>query len=416
MDLTRLAACGLFALALAPPAAAQDVFTGGVTISDGNAAEADLFVTDVSVLGGDVCIGDGCASTETFGSDVTLKLRDPTPSITFVDTSDPPFPDREWKLLVNEPDSGGLERFSIKDGETGNIPFTVQGNAPENALWVAYNGHLGNGTSLPQSNLHIVSGSGPSIRLEQDGTQGAAQNFEMYVAAGGFVMHDDLANTFPFRVNAGARSFALSVFDDGDIGIGPSSAAAPLHVQRDDGTARVLVENTYLSPVAVREMFKMSNNGGSYFTLDNTDSGTTWYFTHEQAPPNRFIITDGVADGPEMTLTAEGDLTIQGQLFTAGSCAAGCDRVFDAGYPLPSIAEQAAMMKTLKHLPNVGPTPEDGPFNLTQMTGGMLNELEKAHLYIAELEERDRMRTAEAERMNARIARLEALVETLAAR
>jgi hypothetical protein len=78
-------------------------------------------------------------------------------------------------------------------------------------------------------------------------------------------------------------------------------------------------------------------------------------------------------------------VTIPGQLFTAGSCAAGCDRVFDADYPLPTIAEQAALMRAKKHLPAVGPTPEEGPFNITAMTGGMLNELEKAHLYIAEL-------------------------------
>ncbi|WP_425102433.1 hypothetical protein [Tropicibacter sp. S64] len=175
----------------------------------------------------------------------------------------------------------------------------------------------------------------------------------------------------------------------------------PLHVWREDGTAAVKVENDPSSPTAAREMFNMTNNGGSYFTLDNSLSKTTWYFVHENAAPNRFIITDGVADGPEMTLTAEGDLTILGQLFTAGSCAAGCDRVFDAGYPLSSIPEQAALMKALKHLPNVGPTPEDGPFNLTQMTGGMLNELEKAHLYIAELEER--------------VVRLEALVSALSA-
>ncbi|WP_425099096.1 hypothetical protein [Tropicibacter sp. S64] len=120
-------------------------------------------------------------------------------------------------------------------------------------------------------------------------------------------------------------------------------------------------------------------------------------------------------------------MTIEGQLFTAGSCSAGCDRVFDEDYPLPSIAEQAALMKTLKHLPNVGPTPEDGPFNLTAMTGGMLNELEKAHLYIGQLHEENaaqaqalaslsaEARDAKTENaaLAARLAKLEALVESL---
>jgi hypothetical protein len=33
----------------------------------------------------------------------------------------------------------------------------------------------------------------------------------------------------------------------------------------------------------------------------------------------------------------------------------------------------------------VGPTPEDGPINISQKIGGMLNELELAHIYIEQL-------------------------------
>ncbi|MCF3596450.1 hypothetical protein LZG00_20900, partial [Rhodobacteraceae bacterium LMO-12] len=43
-----------------------------------------------------------------------------------------------------------------------------------------------------------------------------------------------------------------------------------------------------------------------------------------------------------------------------------------------------------RHLPNVGPTAESGPMNLSDKIGGMLNELEKAHIYIAQLEEQTR--------------------------
>lgn len=35
-----------------------------------------------------------------------------------------------------------------------------------------------------------------------------------------------------------------------------------------------------------------------------------------------------------------------------------------------------------RHLPAVGPTAEGEPFNVTEKSGGMLNELEKAHIYI----------------------------------
>ena len=65
--------------------------------------------------------------------------------------------------------------------------------------------------------------------------------------------------------------------------------------------------------------------------------------------------------------------------------------MFDADYDLPSIAEQREMMFANRHLPNVGPTPETGPMNLSAKVGGMLNELEKAHIYIGQLEEQVRI-------------------------
>jgi hypothetical protein len=40
------------------------------------------------------------------------------------------------------------------------------------------------------------------------------------------------------------------------------------------------------------------------------------------------------------------------------------------------------------HLPTVGPTPEDQPINVSDKLGRMLNELEKAHIYIDQLHRR----------------------------
>jgi hypothetical protein len=60
--------------------------------------------------------------------------------------------------------------------------------------------------------------------------------------------------------------------------------------------------------------------------------------------------------------------------------------VFDESYDLPSIQDHAAAMYANSFLPNVGPTPEDAPtINITQKIGGMLNELEHAHIYIDQM-------------------------------
>ncbi|MEZ5714070.1 MAG: hypothetical protein R3D85_02175 [Paracoccaceae bacterium] len=101
-------------------------------------------------------------------------------------------------------------------------------------------------------------------------------------------------------------------------------------------------------------------------------------------------------------VTDTGNAILTGTLTTGGTtCGGGCDAVFEPDYPLPSIADHAAQMRALGYLPNVGPTPEGAPFDLTDKLGRMLNELEHAHLYIAQ--------------QDARIARLEAQLATVLA-
>jgi hypothetical protein len=52
----------------------------------------------------------------------------------------------------------------------------------------------------------------------------------------------------------------------------------------------------------------------------------------------------------------------------------------------------------------VGPTPEGAPFDVTDKLGRMLNELEHAHLYIAELERRNAALEARFDAFEARLA------------
>ncbi|MFZ7092559.1 hypothetical protein [Primorskyibacter sp. 2E233] len=417
-SLTAFCAPILTALLAAAPASAQDVFSNGVEIRDGNISVADLYVRD-SASFGNACLGLQCGKNVPLNTTVPLLVYGVPEAWAEFRNNQPPgtgfVPGRDWRLRVNDNFNGGFERFSIEDLDADTVPFSVEGGAPENALWIDNGGGIGLGTMLPQDRLHMVGPFGPSLRFEQTGNGLVPPQIWRVIGQTGFSLADVTAGTTPFRIERGAPSNTLNIDDAGSVGVGTPTPAVPLHVTRADGSASVLVENTGGDPGVAREMFKLSSNGGSYFTFDNTGAGTTWFFVHENASPNRFIITDGVADGPEMTISAEGDLEIQGQLYTAGSCAAGCDRVFDADYPLPTIAEQAAMMRDLKHLPNVGPTPENGPFNITAMTGGMLNELEKAHLYIARLHQELAEQKAQTRQLAAQLGRTVAMETRLAA-
>ncbi|WP_136444120.1 hypothetical protein [Pacificoceanicola onchidii] len=382
---------------------------------------AEVLSSTSPTIRNNLCIGSFCDVDESFSNDFNqLKIEHTNTRIVFDDSStSASFADNDWAIQANEVSGGGEDQLMIVDVTAGDVEIVkIKAGAPESSLVVNGSGRLGLGTELPQADLHMSSGASGKIRMVSETYN---KDWELSLGGTGLGLRElSNAGAFPFMIENGAPDSAFWVAPTGDVGLGTDGPDAPLHIRSSnadtDENQGIRVENTSLTP-GVRGMFTMRNNGGSYFTLDNTDAGTTWYFVHENAAPNRFIITDAVADGPEMSLTADGDLTIPGQLFTAGSCAAGCDRVFDADYSLPSIAEQAAMMRENKHLPNVGPTPEDGPFNITAMTGGMLNELEKAHLYIAELHEQNAAMAAQMATIKAEhsqhladlTARLEAL-------
>ncbi|WP_425097937.1 bZIP transcription factor [Tropicibacter sp. S64] len=351
-------------------------------------AQAENLINDDLGVIGNACIGPSCVAGDSEAapwSGIILKATSPR---IYFDSSNST--EIEWNLFASAT-NGGAKDFGISASRVSTsttTPFLINGLAPTSSLIIEPDG-IGFGTSLPQRELHVVDELAPTLRLEQDTSGGAtSQILDLQLSDFGFQLVDvgTILNRVPLTIENGAGTHSLYVDDTSNVGLGTSTPSASLHVAKP-GTARILVDNSSASTAAAREMFKMENNGGSYFTLANSATGNEWYFVHENNTQGRFFInhSDG---GLQLSLTRTGDMTIPGQLFTAGSCAAGCDRVFDEDYPLPTIAEQAAMMKANRHLPNVGPTPENGPFNLTQMTGGMLNELEKAHLYIAELEAR----------------------------
>ena len=109
-------------------------------------------------------------------------------------------------------------------------------------------------------------------------------------------------------------------------------------------------------------------------------------------------------------------MILLGSLTTGGTtCGGGCDRVFADDYDLPSIEDHAEAMFALGHLPNVGPTLEGAPINVSDKVGRMLNELEHAHIYIADLSAENRALRAELAQVRretrARLDRLEAALD-----
>jgi len=352
-------------------------------------AFADVQHLDDVIISFSLCVGNDCVNGESFGFD-TLRLKENNTRMHFDDTStSASFPRNDWRFIANDSSNGGASYLAIEDSTAGRQTFRVDAGAPANALRVDAQGDIGIGTASPVVNLHIAEGNTPTLRLEQNGSSGfTPQTWDVAGNETNFFVRDATnGSKLPFKIKPGAPDNALFVAADGDIGLGTASPTAALHLRRTDATAALKIEEASSSP-AVRELLSMTNNGGSYMSMVNSATSDTWFITHENNSPNDLIISHSIG-GAQFRLGSNGNVAITGTLTTTGTtCSSGCDMVFSKDYELESISEHAESMWKNSYLPAVGQTIENTPFNLTEKTGGMLNELEKAHIYIEQLNTR----------------------------
>ncbi len=104
---------------------------------------------------------------------------------------------------------------------------------------------------------------------------------------------------------------------------------------------------------------------------------------------------------------------VNGTIFQRGS-QIHADYVFEPDYELESIGEQAARMWGERHLPAVPPRQTDAEGHEIVETGnhqrGILEELEKAHIYIEQLQRRLENRGRQIEELVTRFSALEEVV------
>ncbi len=133
----------------------------------------------------------------------------------------------------------------------------------------------------------------------------------------------------------------------------------------------------------------------------------TWSFGNENS---QFYIYNYDRQAYDLTINRVTGNVVLGGTCTDGSGGAdGCDGVFEPTYNLPSIEEHAEYMWKHKHLPAVGPTP-DGEriqFSVQDRHFAVLNELEKAHIYVEQLHERLKALQREGSRKDDRIEGME---------
>ena len=361
-----------------------------VAFCSANTTAAEQVFTENVIVDGQFCAGSACAAGEVFSGVVNMKLSAGINGILFNDTGGTSVND--WSIRTNDTNE---DSFYIEDTTADTTPFKIIGTAPDNALFVSADGSIGLGTSLPEADIHLLeTTSAASFTLES--MQNDGNKWQIRAGGDGFFLIDQEQGNQVVFLQDGAPNGSVAVDAVGQVGLGTQSPDAPLE----------------LSSLEAFNFFRISAEGASVnqnvdivFTQGPLGTGQLRYNIVEAADTPQI---------PEMTLDADGNMVLTGTLTTTGpTCAGGCDRVFDASYPLPSIAEHAAQMFDLGRLPAIGATVPHAPVNLTERQGNIINSLEHAHIYIGQLHdaaEQDRGKIAQLEAaQTALLARLEAL-------
>ncbi len=164
--------------------------------------------------------------------------------------------------------------------------MVFEAGAPANSLYLDDAGRLGLGTSTPAVEHHIVDGNTPTVRLDQDNTQGwPAYVWDVAANEANFFIRDVTGGSdLAFRIQPGTPENALTLRSSGYVGLGTWAPAEPLVVQTSGEPATVLLNNV--------------GNG-------------TWYLT--SADDGSFSISETGVDGQELlVLDNLGNLTTSG--------------------------------------------------------------------------------------------------------
>ncbi len=196
----------------------------------------------------------------------------------------------------------------------------------------------------------------------------------------------------------------FTILGNGDAGIGTAAPMGSLDINSGASDTTFLLTNS----MAQWELKNKASTGRLNFK-NLTTSGVPF-----KLGPNSVNGLLSVGTAAADVVEVRGDLDVTGTLTTGGpTCGGGCDAVFGADYDLPTIEEHAKAMYANSYLPQVGPTVPHAPMNISEKVGDMLNELEKAHIYIAQMQAAGKRRDVEKQALQSRLEQQGAELEVI---
>ncbi len=194
-----------------------------------------VFAEDV-IVQGSIGVGMDVPGGYSFGFS-TIAMLENNLRIRFDDTSNSAsFPDNDWEITINDSGNGGQNYFRVNDITQGSSPFTIRGGAGSHALYVSNSGgNVGLGTDSPAVELQVTDGDSPTLRLEQNGTNGwTPQTWDVAGNETNFFVRDVTnGSKLPFKIKPGAPDNAIFVAANGNIGLGTANPQHRLEVKGD---------------------------------------------------------------------------------------------------------------------------------------------------------------------------------------
>ena len=213
-------------------------------------------IVDDLIVQGSACIGQDCINGETFGFD-TLILKENNLRILFKDTSNTAsFPDVDWELVANDTTNGGQNKFSIADFTNGRR-HRSRSKPMRRPIRCTSTTAAGSASARrpPVVEIHTVDGNSPTLRLEQNGSQGfTAQTWDVAGNEANFFVRD-VTNGSRLAVpdQAGAPSSSVMIDATGKVGIGKEFPDSRLHVKgTSDAETTVHIQATGNNDAIIR--------------------------------------------------------------------------------------------------------------------------------------------------------------------
>ena len=251
--------------------------------------------TGDTIIQGSNCTGQDCVTSESFGFD-TIRIKENNLRFHAEDTSNSAsFPTSDWRLLFNDSSNGGANHFSIHDNDAATTPVRVEATAPTDSLVVNDDGRIGFGTQEPVVELHTVDGNTPTLRLEQDGSDGfTPQTWDLGGNESNFFLRDATnGSALIFRVYPGDFEDTL-VLLNGRGGVGTNKPLMPVHVS-ESYTPVVRLGQTAGGFAA--QDWDIGGNETNFFIRDSTDPDNKLPLRIRPGTPTNTLILSADASG-----------------------------------------------------------------------------------------------------------------------